>query len=143
MLVVKRMTIDGVYSCPSKLLQWCLNWHEGKKNWETFIRQPTVLMISSKGDGTHLCQMTDVLLLDDERWKKKKDVHRTITTRVVPLESCSIKGKKRFACCCCCFRSNYQATTYYMGCRNENMLGCVCVCPLYFGNLIHFAIQWA
>ncbi len=32
----------------------------------------TVLMISSKGGGTHLCQMTDVLLLDDERWKKKK-----------------------------------------------------------------------
>jgi hypothetical protein len=30
-LVVKRMTIDGVYSCPSKLLHWCLNWHGGKK----------------------------------------------------------------------------------------------------------------
>jgi hypothetical protein len=38
MLVVKRMTIDGIYLCPSKLLQWCLNWHVGKKNWETFIR---------------------------------------------------------------------------------------------------------
>ncbi len=71
--------------------------------------------------------MMDVLLLDDERWEKEEDVHRTITTRVVPLESCSIKGKKRFGCCCCCFRSNYQPTTYYMGCGNENMFVCVCV----------------
>jgi hypothetical protein len=31
-----------------------------------------VLMISSKGGGTHLCQMTDILLLDDERWGGKK-----------------------------------------------------------------------
>ncbi len=45
---------------------------EVKKNWETFIQWPMVLMISSKGGGTHLCQMTDILLLDDERWGGKK-----------------------------------------------------------------------
>jgi hypothetical protein len=40
-------------------------------------------MISSKGGGTHLCEMMDVLLLDDERWEFfYKNVHKTIATRV-------------------------------------------------------------
>jgi hypothetical protein len=37
-------------------------------------------------------------------------------------------------------------TTWVVGmrtCWGVCVCVCVCVCPLYFGNLIHFAIQWA